>query len=133
MQKLCKLGPWSKGAISTLLVCNDVLICAVPKSNCLLPHVQFFSSVYSTAPKITHCMPGAVNSVHDDKDISIRKYIWWRGGNAHKFSPTISSKTRELVHSLQGELEFSITPSNVTRKVAFIFGERLWEGHVAGK
>lgn len=56
MQKLCKLGLWSKGAISTLLVCNDVLICAVPKSSCLFHFALMckFSPVYTALLQKQH-------------------------------------------------------------------------------
>lgn len=92
MHKLCKLGPWSKGAISTLLVCNDVLICTVPQSNCLFHFALTCDTlppiVYSTLLRITHCLHGAINWVCVDEDISIRKLFVGGRGCEHEFGPS---------------------------------------------
>ena len=62
--------------------------------------MQILCSVYSTAPKITHCMPAAVNWVHDDEDISIRKYLL--GTNTREYD--VQQKREVGATDLKGSL-----------------------------
>ena len=70
--------------------------------------MQILCSVYSTAPKITHYMPAAVNWVHDDEDISIRKYLLGTNTREYNFQQKREVGARDLKGSLHSSssLEF---------------------------
>lgn len=66
-------------------------------------------------------MPGAVNWVHDEEDISIRKYLL--GENAHEEVGAQPSRGATVLHS---SLRF--------HKESYLHVQRkLWEGYLMGK
>lgn len=90
--------------------------------------MQIPCSVYSTAPKITHCTPAAVNWVHDDEDISIRKYLLGTNTREYNFQ-----QNREVGARDSKAAYILISSSNFTTRAVFIRRERLEEGHLVGK
>lgn len=91
MHKLCKLGPWSKGAISTLLVLQWCTNLHRPPKQLSVPfcsHLRYLPPppiVYGTLLRITHCLQGAINWVCVDEDISIRELFVGGRGCEHEF------------------------------------------------